>query len=69
VTGVREEEVRRTYVCGTPDEVTAALRRVVEACAVAPRHHLVIRNWWAGLAPDLIYGSLDLFLRQVAPNL
>jgi alkanesulfonate monooxygenase SsuD/methylene tetrahydromethanopterin reductase-like flavin-dependent oxidoreductase (luciferase family) len=69
VTGAQEEEVRRTFLCGTPDEVTTALRRLVETCAAAPRHHIVVRNWWAGLPPDLLYRSLELFQRRVAPNL
>lgn len=69
VTGVDEAEVRRTYVCGTPDEVTAALRRLVDACSMASRHHLVVRNYWAGLPLDLTLASLDLFIRRVAPRL
>jgi alkanesulfonate monooxygenase SsuD/methylene tetrahydromethanopterin reductase-like flavin-dependent oxidoreductase (luciferase family) len=69
VTGVQEDEVRRTYVCGTPDEVTAVLRGLVEACAAAARHHLVVRNWWAGLPLDQTCHSLQLFHERVAPNL
>lgn len=69
VTTAEEQAVRRTYVCGTPDEVTAVLRRLLDTCAAAPKHHLVIRNYWAGLPLELACASLDLFLRRVAPNL
>lgn len=69
VSEAEEEAVRRTYVCGTPDQVTAVLRRLVETCAAAPRHHLIMRNYWAGLPLELAYESLDLLLRRVAPNL
>lgn len=69
VVQVDEEAVRRTYVAGTPEEVTARLRRMLEATAAAPRQHLLLRNVWVGLSEERTLESLDLFLRRVAPNL
>jgi alkanesulfonate monooxygenase SsuD/methylene tetrahydromethanopterin reductase-like flavin-dependent oxidoreductase (luciferase family) len=62
--GVSADEVRRRYVLGTPEQVVAGLRRVVEWGV----NHLIVSH---GAQPSTLWSdeTLELFGREVLPAL
>lgn len=64
-----EDELRRWTPAGTPDEVTLALRTLVEAFGAGRDLHLVVRLHYPGMALETAADAVELFGRKVLPAL
>jgi probable F420-dependent oxidoreductase len=64
-----ESDIRRTTAYGTPDEVVAYLKPVVEVMSRYPDSHLVLRMHYPGMAAEPAARSIELLAREVAPRL
>jgi alkanesulfonate monooxygenase SsuD/methylene tetrahydromethanopterin reductase-like flavin-dependent oxidoreductase (luciferase family) len=62
--GISEEQVRQRYVLGTPEQVVAGLRRLIDWGV----NHLIVSH---GAQPSSLWsdGTLELFAREVLPAL
>ena len=64
-----DEELRRLTPAGTPQQVTHALRPMVEAFAGREEFHLVIRLQYPGMDFDTAARGVELFAERVIPAL
>lgn len=64
-----ERELRRWTPCGTPDEVTSALRPLVEAVGADRDLRLVVRLHYPGMPLETAAEAVELFGRKVLPAL
>ncbi len=64
-----EEELRRWTVAGSPQEVVAALRPLVEAFGGRRDLHLVVRLHYPGMDLDTAAAAVELFAGSVLPAL
>ncbi|MEX0834209.1 MAG: LLM class flavin-dependent oxidoreductase [Actinomycetota bacterium] len=62
-----EEILRRTMVCGTPDEVAARIRSLQEIAG--PRFTFIARGYYPGMDRALMRSSTRLFAEEVIPRL
>lgn len=67
---VRDEgELRRWTPVGTPEEVTRALRPLVDAHGDRPEFHLIVRLHYPGMALETAARAVELFAGEVIPAL
>ena len=64
-----EDTIRKTTPYGTPEQVIEQLRPTVEALAPYPESHLVVRLHYPGMDLDPGVRAIELFGREVAPEL
>jgi probable F420-dependent oxidoreductase len=63
------DELRRSMPAGRPDEVSEALRPLVEPFADRSDLHLIVRLHYPGMAFDAASRAVELFAAEVAPAL
>jgi probable F420-dependent oxidoreductase len=69
ITPPPDDELRRRIAAGTPDEVTARLRPLVQAFGDREEFHLIVRLHYPGMDFDVAARSVELFAEKVMPAL
>ena len=69
VAPVDEASLRRLTPAGTPQEVTHALRPIVEAFAGRREFHLIVRLHYPGMEFETAAHAMELFASRVVPAL
>jgi alkanesulfonate monooxygenase SsuD/methylene tetrahydromethanopterin reductase-like flavin-dependent oxidoreductase (luciferase family) len=64
-----DAELRSSTIAGTPDEVAAALRKVLAPVADRRDVHLIVRLHYPGMDLATAAGALEMFGREVLPAL
>jgi hypothetical protein len=64
-----EETIRATTAYGTPDEVVASLKPVVDVLGRYPEAHLVLRLHYPGMKGAPAARAIELLARDVVPAL
>jgi hypothetical protein len=64
-----EDTIRRTTAYGTPDEVVAYLQSLMEALALYPESHLVLRLHYPGMTAAPAAEAIGLLASEVGPRL